>query len=414
MNSDEALRHSLADFYIDFNDDPFVPSKEYGEWREAAAWVADLYEPVLTDGPRSRTRLGKGSDSAINLASYNYLGLAHHPEVVGAAVGAVEALGTGACGSPILSGMTDLHRDFEAALSGFLELEDTMLFNSGFAGALGSMSGFLRRGDVAVLDERAHVSLQDGARLSGARVELFDHNDAESLDEALSRHPDERRVVVVEGVYSMDGDMGDLPSLVPVAEAHGVSIFIDEAHSILTCGESGRGVVEHFGMSDRVALQYGTFSKAFGGIGGFVGGERASLEYLRYFANSYAFSCALPPGVVAGNRAALGVAMREPELRTRLADNAGYFRGALQDLGLSTGESTTHVVPIIIGSDRALLYELCDALRQRGLLIAPVDFPSVPEDSLRFRASISAVHTRAELDEALNLIEDVVVPRVRG
>jgi glycine C-acetyltransferase len=416
MTEAEVMELSLADFFLPDGPDPLVPPDGFTAWLRAAGRAASLYEPSLLEGPVPRTALATEGrpQRVINLASYNYLGLARRPEVVAAACAALQKYGTGACGSPLLSGLTDLHRRLEAELSSFLGREQTMLFNSGFAGALGILAGTLRKGDVAVLDAKCHVSLVEGARLAGARLELFDHNSAASLDAALSRHKGCRRLVVVEGVYSMDGDLGHLPSLVPVAREHGVGLMIDEAHSVLLFGATGQGVTEHFGCDGDVALKYGTFSKAFAGIGGFVSGPAELLNYLRLYASSYGFSCALPPAVVAGLLEALAVARREPELRVRAQENASYFRDQLHSLGIDTGASTTQVVPVMIGSDRALLYELCLELRRRGLFLAPVDYPSAPEDELRFRASITAAHTRADLDEALNILADVVAPRVKG
>jgi glycine C-acetyltransferase len=275
------------------------------------------------------------------------------------------------------------------------------------------LSGLLRKGDVAVLDSDVHFSLIDGARLSKARLELFDHNDPGSLDAALERRKGSRRLVVVEGVYSMNGDMADLPALLEVAEAHGVSVLIDEAHSMLVCGASGRGVAEHFGVEQRIRLTYGTFSKAFAGLGGFLSGPGETLDYLRFYANPYGFSCALPPSVVAALLRGLEIATRDDTLRRRVCDSADYFRSRLRGLGLSVGASTTHVVPIILGDNRGLLYELGHEMLARGLFLAPVDYPSVPQDKIRFRAAVTAAHTRADLDEALSIIEDTIVPRVR-
>jgi glycine C-acetyltransferase len=289
-----------------------------------------------------------------------------------------------------------------------------MLFNSGFGGALGMLAGVLRKGDAAILDTKCHISLIEGARLSGAKLDLFEHNDPASLDAVLTRHADRRRVVVTEGIFSMDGDMADLPRLVPVAEQHGVSIVIDEAHSVLATGPTGRGVTELFGMDDRVMLKYATFSKAFAAVGGFISGPRNTVDYLRFFANSYGFSCALPPAIIAAILAGLEVATRDNTLRDRLAGNATYFRDQLHGLGLDTGESTSHVVPIIVGADRQLLYEAGLELRARGLFMAIVDYPSVPEGGLRYRASVTAAHTRADLDEALNILADTLVPRLRS
>ena len=408
-------RLSLADFLFSESPDPSRPPKEFTEWRRATAWATSLYEPSLLGPPIPRTRLEVAGVARpiINLSSYNYLGLATHPETIAAAQEALATYGTGACGSPILSGMTALHHQLERRMSEFLGRESTMLFNSGFGGALGSLSGLLRKGDVAVLDSDVHFSLIDGARLSKARLELFDHNDPGSLDAALERRKGSRRLVVVEGVYSMNGDMADLPALLEVAEAHGVSVLIDEAHSMLVCGVSGRGVAEHFGVEQRIRLTYGTFSKAFAGLGGFLSGPGETLDYLRFYANPYGFSCALPPSVVAALLRGLEIATRDDTLRRRVRDNADYFRSRLRGLGLSVGASTTHVVPIILGDNRGLLYELGHEMLARGLFLAPVDYPSVPQDKIRFRAAVTAAHTRADLDEALSIIEDTIVPRVR-
>jgi 8-amino-7-oxononanoate synthase len=411
----DASHFSVADFLIGDEHDPLKPGEDFTRWRADTGWASSLYERSLLGGPVPRTHVDVNGkpQQVLNFTSYNYLGLARHPETIAAAQQALADYGTGACGSPLLSGMTDLHRALEHALSAFLGRGSTLLFNSGFGGALGSLSGLLRKGDIAVVDSRSHLSLIDGARLSQAQLRMFGHNDPESLDDVLKRGKGQRQLVVIEGIYSMDGDMATLPALLEVTEAHGVGLFIDEAHSILAWGAHGRGAVEHFGVEHRVALQYGTFSKAFAAVGGFVSGAAETLDYLRLYANPYGFSCALPPSVVASVLAGLAVATRDSSLRTTLWDNAAYFRAGLHRLGINTGDSTTQVVPIIIGANRSLLYELGHAMLARGLFLAPVDYPSVPEDQVRFRASVTAAHTRADLDEALSIIEDTVVRRLR-
>ena len=343
----------------------------------------------------------------INLCSYNYLGLANRPEVIAAAHEALETHGLGACGSPMLSGMTDLHRELERKVAEFLGREDAMLFNSGFGGALGTISGILRKSDVAILDNRSHLSLRDGAVLSRCRTEKFEHNDPESLNVALSRQNARRKLVVVEGIYSMDGDFGNLKELINVAESHGASTFVDEAHSMLACGDHGRGAAEVFGVEGRTRVVYGTFSKAFGALGGFVAGPSETIRYLRFYAHPYVYSCALPPVIVAAILKALEIGQREPELRTRLWENAEYFRTQLQRLGIDTGASTTYVMPIVIG-DRERMYRVGHELRRRGLWVAPVDYPAVPQNKICFRACVTANHTRGDLDEALNILEDTL------
>jgi 8-amino-7-oxononanoate synthase len=404
---------SLGDFVVGASDDPLTPPAGFTEWRQAGAWEAQLYEPNMLASADARTEIeynGK-AQPVVNLCSYNYLGLANHPEVVAAAVDALSKYGVGACGSPTLSGMTDLHRKLERAVADFLGRDDAILFNSGFGGALGTISGLLRKADVAVMDDRSHLSLRDGAVLSRCRIDRFEHNDASSLDEALQRRKGKRQLVIAEGIYSMDGDFACLDQLLTVAEAHGATVMIDEAHSMLACGESGRGAAEHFGAEHRIPLIYGTFSKAFGALGGFIAGPQETLDYLRLYAHSYVYSCALPPAIVGAILKGLDVAKREPERRAQLWANAEYFRTAANRLGIDTGASTTYIMPLVVG-DRSRMYRLGHQLRQRGLWVAPVDYPAVPEDRICFRACVTANHTRADLDEALSILEETLVPEL--
>src|SRR5438477_5874797 len=402
---------SLADFVVGDSDDPLIPPLAFTQWKESGSWEAALYEPELLATADARTTINYEGrpQSVINLCSYNYLGLANRPEVIAASREALAKYGLGACGSPLLSGMTDLHRQLERRVAKFLGREDAMLFNSGFGGALGTISGLLRKTDVAILDNRSHLSLRDGAVLSRCRTEKFEHNDPVSLDTALTRQKGRRQLVIMEGIYSMDGDFGNLRELIDVAQSHGASVFIDEAHSMLACGEHGRGAAEKFGVEDRIPLVYGTFSKAFGALGGFVAGSKETLQYLRFYAHPYVYSCALPSVVIAAILKALELGTNQPELRTQLWENADYFHAQLRGLGLNTGGSTTYVMPIVIG-DRERMYRLGHELRRRGLWVAPVDYPAVPQHRICFRACVTAKHTRADLDEALNILADTLVP----
>lgn len=408
MNNDPA-KLSLSDFLAQETNDPLEPPPSFAHWMRAATWAVELYEPELLATADARTTINYNGKprSVINLCSYNYLGLANHPEVIAAAHEALKTHGLGACGSPMLSGMTDLHRELEHRVAEFLGREDAMLFNSGFGGALGTISGLLRKSDVAILDNRSHLSLRDGAVLSRCRADKFEHNDPASLDKALSRKQGRRQLVVMEGIYSMDGDFGNLPDLMGVAESHGASVFVDEAHSMLACGQNGRGAAEKFGVEDRIPLVYGTFSKAFGALGGFVAGSKKTLRYLRFYAHPYVYSCALPPVVVAAILRALEIGRREPDLRKKLWENADYFHAQLRNIGIDTGKSTTYIMPIVIG-DRERMYRLGHDLRRRGLWVAPVDYPAVPQNKICFRACVTAKHTRADLDEALNILDDTL------
>jgi 8-amino-7-oxononanoate synthase len=404
-------KFSLSDFLVGDSKDPLKPPPAFTRWHHVGEWAIELYEPQLLGPAEARTTLyydGK-PHPVINLCSYNYLGLANHPQVIAAAQEALTTHGLGACGSPVLSGMTDLHRQLEKRMAEFLGYEDAMLFNSGFGGALGTISGLLRKSDVAVMDNRSHLSLRDGAVLARTRSERFEHNDPESLDAALTRHKGKRQLVIVEGIYSMDGDFGNLKALMDVADAHEASVFVDEAHSMLACGANGRGAVEHFGVENRIRILYGTFSKAFGALGGFVCGARETLDYLRFYSHPYVYSCALPPVVVAAILKALELGTSQPELRTRLWANADYFHKQLAELCIDTGASTTYIMPLVVG-DRERMYRLGHELRHRGLWVAPVDYPAVPQDRICFRACVTANHTRADMDEALNILSDTLVP----
>src|SRR5947208_10153110 len=240
----------LSNFLAHETSDPLEAPPGFTRWMRQASFAVELYEPELLASADARTTIDYNGRprSVINLCSYNYLGLANHPEVIVAAQEALKTHGLGACGSPMLSGMTDLHRELERQVAKFLGREDAMLFNSGFGGALGTISGLLRKTDVAILDNRSHLSLRDGAVLSRCRTEKFEHNDPDSLEAALKRQGGRRQLVIVEGVYSMDGDFGNLKDLIAVAEKHGARMFIDEAHQILGCGDHGRGAAERFGV----------------------------------------------------------------------------------------------------------------------------------------------------------------------
>ena len=408
--NDDPFKLSLGNFLAGGeSNDPLQAPPSFTNWARASAWAAELYEPEMLATADARTSISYDGKphSVINLCSYNYLGLANHPEVIAAAHEALKTHGLGACGSPTLSGMTDLHRELERRVAKFLGREDAMLFNSGFGGALGTISGLLRKTDVAILDNRSHLSLRDGAILSRCRADKFEHNDPASLDKALSRKQGRRQLVIVEGIYSMDGDFGNLKELIDVAESHAASVFVDEAHSMLACGEHGRGAAEKFGVESRIPLIYGTFSKAFGALGGFVAGSKETLQYLRFYAHPYVYSCALPPVVIAAIIKALEIGTSQPDLRRKLWENAEYFHTQLRGLGIDTGTSTTYVMPIVIG-ERERMYRLCHELRSRGLWVAPVDYPAVPLNRVCFRACVTAKHTRADLDEALNILEDTL------
>lgn len=414
MNGDDILKFSLADFTYNDSDHVLAPPADF------EAWVGDprvgvamsFFEQPLEQAPTPRTRLGHRlsgeSRRMINLTSYNYLGLSTHPEVVEAATEALQTYGVGAAGAAMLSGTFDQHEKFAAELAAFKGREACMLYPSGYAGNLGAIQALMQRGDVLIVDNKCHRSIIDGVKLSGARLASFEHNDAQSLDAQLARHSDARRMVVVEGVYSMDGDLADLPALTAVCESHGVPIYVDEAHSTLLFGENGKGVVEHFGVEDKVGVDFGTLSKSFGGIGGFVCADEAVIRYMKCYASPFQFSCALPPAVVAAMRKSLEVATRDSSLRDKLWANVKRFRTNLEALNLDLGQSQSQVIPIIVGPDAQELIALAVEAQDRGLYLQPIDFPAVEAHARRFRVSVSAQLSDDDIDEACNIIEDVI------
>jgi 7-keto-8-aminopelargonate synthetase-like enzyme len=403
--------YSLADFYIGESDNPLIPPEDFTAWRRAVNWAVSLYEPTMHGAATQRVQIDFDGEvrSVINFASYNYLGLSIHPDTIAAAQAALLEYGTGTCGSPVLYGKNDLQAKFEEELSRFLGADSTIVCTSGYIAALATLAAVLRRGDVAIADSKMHMSAVDGVRLAGAKLVTFEHNEPQSLAQCLDQHKDKRRLVLLEGLYPMDGDLPRLPELLEVAESHGVGVLLDETHSILTCGQRGAGAAEYFGVSSRIGLEYTSLSGSFAALGGSVSGSRKIIDYVRLYGNGYGFSVALPPPVIASLRAALTVAETGTNLREKLWSNGGYLRTKLNEIGVDTGSSSSFIVPIMIGSDRRLLYELCHQMRGRGLFLPPVDYPAVPPDQVRFRASVTAMHTREDIDEALNIIEDTVV-----
>lgn len=406
---------NLADFFNGHDTDPLSAPAEFLAWRQATTREsAVLQRPLAASaGPVTRIETPAGPREVLNMASLDYLGLNRDPRIAQAVRDALDEWGVGACGVPLLTGTSTQHHRLEQAVGDMLDRDAALIFPSGFSGGVGLMSALLRKGDVAIADVKAHMCWLDGIRASGARLVTFPHGDVRALDELLDRYKDQRRLVVVDGLYSMDGDVADLPRLLDVCDAHGVGLVVDEAHSIFALGHRGGGATELLGEQQRVRLLFGTFSKALAMLGGFASGSQELLDYARLYAHPFGFSAALPPAYVAGMVTAVRIATTEHERRQRLADNAAYFRAAARSLGLDTGASTTHVVPIIVG-DRGFLYDAALELFDRGLYVVPIDYPAVPEDGVRFRVSISAAHTREQLDHALNLFEDVVARPLRA
>ena len=371
------------------------------------AHVRDLRErglfrplPVLESPQGPRIRID--GRELINMSSNDYLGLANDPVLREAAMAGAETWGGGAGAVRTIAGTLDVHQALETEIAAWKGVEATLVFQSGFAGNLGAIPALVGRGDVILSDELNHASIIDGCRLSRAEIRRFAHADADSLREQLAAcEPDRRKLVITDGVFSMDGDIAPLPDICDAAEEFGAIVMVDDAHGSGVLGRGGRGTVDHFGLHGRVHVQLGTLSKAIGSMGGYIAGSQALRDYLTRTARPVLFSTSHPPAVVETTRAAIRVLTQEPERVERLWDNARFFKQGLADLGMDLGRSATPITPVIVGeAERA--HALSDRLRQRGVFIQSVAFPTVPRGAARVRAMVSAGHSREDLAQAID------------
>ncbi|HTL05467.1 MAG TPA: pyridoxal phosphate-dependent aminotransferase family protein [Gemmatimonadales bacterium] len=339
----------------------------------------------------------------IMLGSNNYLGLTHHPKVLEAAGRALSLYGSGCTGSRFLNGTLDLHIQLEAALAEFVGKEDCIVFSTGYNANLGLISGLVGRRDVVFLDKLDHASIVDGAKLSDGETVRFNHGDLAGLERKLERHPGVGKMVIVDGIYSLEGDIADVPGLLKVCRRHGAALAIDDAHSIGVLGPNGDGTAAHFGLSDEVDIVAGTFSKSLASIGGFVAASRSIINYLRHHSRPLIFTASLPPSNTAGVLAALQVLQEDTERREQLWANTRRLQDGFRSLGFDTGPSETPIVPILIGPlDNTLVMwrKVFDA----GIFTNPVVPPAVPPSQCRLRTSVMATHTADQIDFSVETI----------
>lgn len=411
QTSMNALDYDYSSFFYSSSDDPFAILEPYNDWfNRALPQGYYLFAQPMSTPPQGEIHLVEGLHHdpirLLNLSSYNYLGLSYRPEVVAAAQAALARYGLGAAGSPILSGTMDVHVALEEALARFKGKEAAMVFPTGYSTNVGLISGLMRPGDWILADQNSHASIVDGAILSKANVRFFRHNSPADLEKKLKTTTG-KKLVAIEGVYSMDGDVCPLPELVAVAKRYGARVMLDEAHSAFVYGANGRGVAEQFGLEEEVDIHIGTFSKALGGQGGYVAGSKNLYNYLKGFARSRVFSCALSPVVTAGVLEALRLAQAEPALREQLWRNVAYIRRRLEEEGVDVGDSTSQIIPIMVRNDRRV-FELGHKLLRAGLYLQPIIYPAVAKHRSRFRVSISASHTCDQLDEGVAILVRVL------
>jgi 8-amino-7-oxononanoate synthase len=342
-----------------------------------------------------------GGKSLVMLGSNNYLGLTNHPKVKEAAVAAIRQYGAGCAGSRFLNGTLDIHIELEEKLARFMGKTAAVTFSTGFQVNLGAIACLVERGDAVYLDKQDHACIIDGARLSFGVTKKFAHNDAADLRRQMDDGTRKGRLIVIDGVFSMEGDIAPLPEIVEVAREFSAAIMVDDAHGIGVLGRRGRGTAEHFDLEDDVDLIMGTFSKSLASIGGFICGDADAIHYIKHRARTLIFSAAPPPASVAAASAAVDIIEREPERRERLWANTRFMMDGFRSLGYDTGESQTPVIPIVVGDDWDAFRMAC-RLQDNGVFVNPVVSPATPPGRALIRTSYMATHTEAQLSRALD------------
>jgi glycine C-acetyltransferase len=360
---------------------------------------------ILEDEQKAHTTFDHRS--VVNLSSNNYLGLTTHPRLRARALKAIETFGVGSGSVRTIAGTMEIHMELERRLAEFKNVEAVVVFQSGFAANAGTVSAVLTKEDVVISDELNHASIIDGCRLSRATIKVFPHKDVDAARRVIQALPaSQRKLLITDGVFSMDGDIGPLPALCALAEETGCVMMVDDAHASGVFGKNGRGTIDHFGMHGRVDIQVGTLSKAIGALGGYVAGNRNLIEFLYHRARPFLFSTSHPPAVAAACIAALDVLLEEPEIIDRLWDNTRFFKAGLERLGFNTGLSESPITPVIVG-DSAKAMKLSDRLFEEGVFAQGITFPTVARDKARVRTIVTATHSRDDLQFALDTFEKV-------
>lgn len=363
---------------------------------------AGLYNHIRTMSSPQGARLIVDGKPALNFCSNNYLGLANHPRMKVAAQAAIEKYGVGPAAVRTIAGTIDLHKELERRVAAFKGVESALSFQSGFCANLAAIPALVGKEDVIYSDELNHASIIDGARLSGAKIVRYAHANAEDLKKQIEAHLGSyrRALIITDGVFSMDGDLAPLDKIYEVASQFDIMLMVDDAHGEGVVGRGGRGIVDHFNLHGKVDIEVGTFSKAFGVVGGIVAGNAAITEWLSQRGRPFLFSSATPAADVAACLAAVDLLEESTDLVDRLWENGRYFKAGMKELGFDTGISTTPITPVMLG-DAALAHQFSRELFQRGIFATALGFPTVPTGKARIRVMLSAAHTQADLDQAL-------------
>ena len=383
-------------------------NKCYSFTRAKEAIEAGIYPYFRAIESGADTQVVIKGKRVIMIGSNNYLGLTQDPRVKKAAQDAIEKFGTGCTGSRFLNGTLSLHEELEERLADFMQREAALVFSTGFQTNLGTISTIVGKDDLIFADRENHASIVDGCRLAFGKTVKYRHNDMADLERVLKMHQDDDagKLIVSDGVFSMGGDIVDLPKMVELGKQYGARIMIDDAHSVGVLGDHGRGTAEHFGLEDQVDIVMGTFSKSFASIGGFIAGDEQVIHYIKHHSRSLFFSASPPPPAVATVIACLDILEKEPERRERLWAVTEKMRKGFRELGFNTGNSQTPIIPVIIGDDDTT-FAFWKALFENGVYTNPVISPAVPPGMSLIRTSYMATHTDEEMDTVLGVFEKV-------
>jgi len=379
--------------------------RQFTAAREAEkAGIYPYFRPIESEQGTVVRIFGK---PVLMLGSNNYLGLTNHPEVKKAAQDAIEKYGTGCAGSRFLNGTLSVHLECEEKLAAFMHKESALLFTAGFLVNQGVISTLVGRDSYVICDKLDHASILEGARLAFGKLLKFEHNDMDSLRQVLSHaNKDAPKLIVADGIFSMEGDIANLPEIVKLAEEFNAEVMVDDAHSIGVLGPHGEGTAAHFGVEDKVDLIMGTFSKSLASIGGFIAGSEDFIHYLKHFARALIFVASPPPASVASVIKALEIIQREPERQQKLWENTRRLHQGLKQLGFNTRKANTPILPVVIGDDLKT-FLMCKALLEEGIFVNPVVSPAVPPGDQLIRLSLMSTHTFEQIDFALEKIEKV-------
>ena len=363
--------------------------------------IYPFYHPIETGQDTEVVLRGK---KTLMFGSNSYLGLTQHPELIEAGKQALDKYGTGASGSRLMNGNLDLHEQLEAELAAFVGKEAATVFSTGFQSNLGSIAALAGRNDYLVLDEKNHASIIESSRLSFAKVIKYRHNDMGDLEKKLQSLDQDRIILIVmDGIFSMEGDIAPLDKITNLADKYNASVYVDDAHSLGVLGKNGAGTADHFGVTDKVDAIMGTFSKSLASLGGFVAGSKDAINFLKHNARALLFSASIPPASAATVLKALEIIKREPERIDRLWDNTNYAKKLLVENGFDIGESTTPIIPIHVGDD-VKTYHLATMMLQSGVYVNPVVHPAVEKGKAILRYSLMATHTKEQIDRSIEVL----------